>query len=101
MLALVAATAIGSTAGIETDAAAQQYIMAPAPPPRVRREPMPARPSGGAVWTDGYWDYAPGTGYTWTAGRWVPARPGYTYVQPRWERRRGGAWGLVRGFWRR
>ena len=43
----------------------------------------PRPPSKGAIWVPGHWTYA-ATGYSWVAGRYVPARPGHAFVPPRW-----------------
>jgi hypothetical protein len=53
-------------------------------PPAPRYEVMPA-PRAGYVWAPGYWHWD-GRRHVWMAGHWETARPGYRYVQPRWER---------------
>ncbi|NGZ83556.1 YXWGXW repeat-containing protein [Duganella aceris] len=55
------------------------------PPPRYERVPAPRH---GYVWAPGYWDWR-GNRHHWIGGTWVTARPGYVYMQPRWEQRDG------------
>jgi hypothetical protein len=97
ILALVAATAIGSVVGAETDAAAQ-YVAAP--PPALRHDRIPPRPYPDAFWIGGYWTFTP-RGYVWQTGHWEPRRAGFRYVQPRWVHYRRRGWLMQPGYWTR
>lgn len=71
-------------------------IIAPMPPPpRIVEPPPPPRP--GWVWARAYWRWN-GSRYVVRRGHWIPARPGYHYVHPHWERRNDG-WHLHVGVW--
>ncbi|UJB16245.1 hypothetical protein [Xanthomonas translucens] len=65
-----------------------------APPPRFER--VVVRP--GYVWTPGYWHWN-GHRHAWVGGRYVVERPGYVYVDPRWEHR-GPGYRFHDGYWR-
>jgi hypothetical protein len=85
LLAATAATAVTAPAML-TPAAAQVEFnvnIASAPPP-VRYETVPA-PRAGYVWAPGHWQWD-GRRHIWQAGHWEAVRPGYRYVQPRYER---------------
>ena len=59
------------------------YYEVQSPPPAVQVEPVPA-PVTGQVWIPGSYDYRDGQ-YVWNAGRMETVRPGYVYVEPRYE----------------
>lgn len=69
-------------------------IVQQTPPPFVI-EAVGTRP--GQVWVHSYsrWD---GHGFVPVPGHWIPARPGYRYVDARWERYRDG-WHFKPGHW--
>lgn len=102
MRPLMVATAMGLAmlAGVHApDAQARAYVdvdVRVAPPP-VRYERVRVRP--GYVWTPGYWRWN-GRRHVWIGGAYVPARPGYAYVAPRWVSY-GPAWRFRAGHWAR
>jgi len=78
-------------------ASATEWVVRIAPP-AARVEYAPA-PRHGYVWAPGYWDWR-GHRYVWIGGSYVRARPGYSYVAPRWYQHDGG-WAIERGHWDR
>ncbi|HVY38856.1 MAG TPA: hypothetical protein VHM31_13015, partial [Polyangia bacterium] len=56
------------------------------PPPDPIPEYQPPAPGYGYYWVSGYWDWN-GYDWDWNAGYWVPQRPGFIYIGPRfvWE----------------
>jgi hypothetical protein len=66
-------------------------------PPAPIYEPLPA-PRAGFVWSPGYHDWRDGR-YVWLSGQWMPARAGYAWRAPEWQRRGDGAWFLAGGSW--
>lgn len=95
--ALLAAGAIGAVATPLTSVA-QVGVYLNIAPPAVRYEAVPA-PRSGYVWSNGYWQYD-GSQHVWASGDWQPARPGYTYSQPRWVEN-NGRWGYHGSRWDR
>ena len=59
------------------------YIEVQTPPPALQVETVPA-PVTGQVWIPGAYEYKDGQ-YVWMSGHYVPERPGYVYVAPRYE----------------
>jgi hypothetical protein len=118
-LILAAALAAGSLVGVAQAAPAVvagtyyggQTYYGPAPqysydgpsvyvqaaPPAPVYEPVPA-PRAGFVWSPGYHDWRDGR-YVWLSGQWLPARAGYAWRAPEWQRRNDGSWFLVGGTW--
>ena len=72
------------------------YAVSVAPPPPVY-EPMPG-PRAGFVWSPGHYAWR-GDRYVWLSGQWLPARQGYAWQAPEWQRRPDGSWFLVGGNW--
>lgn len=73
--------------------------IAPPPPRRVVHTHRPARPSYEHVWTNGYWAWY-GDRYVWINGCWRRPPVGrFHWVEPRWERRKGG-YIFIEGAWR-
>jgi hypothetical protein len=71
-------------------------------PPTPRHEEIieSEQPGPDYVWTEGYWDGAPGH-YTWVAGRW--GRPPHVYskwMAPHWDKDRDGHYHQIKGEWR-
>jgi hypothetical protein len=95
VIAACAAT-MGAVSMPMTSSAAEVYITAAPPAPRVEVAPAPRR---GHVWVPGYWD-ARGHRHVWVRGHWERERHGYRYVEPRWTEE-GGRWRLERGRWAR
>jgi len=73
-------------------------IVAVAPPPP-QYEVVPA-PRPGHVWAPGHYEWR-GNQHVWVQGRWLPARSGYDYREPRWVQRGNGQWVLVGNNWER
>ncbi|QDE41633.1 hypothetical protein FIV34_10700 [Luteibacter pinisoli] len=65
------------------------------PPPVVEEVEPAGRP--GWVWAHGYWRWN-GHDYESVGGHWERDRPGYHYVHPFWENRKG-KWVLHAGVW--
>ena len=69
------------------------------PPPAVRVEMQPMRPSAGHVWIAGHWAWR-GGGHVWVPGHWsMPPQAGYTWEQARWVNE-GGRYTFYEGHWR-
>ena len=88
LFTLLAATAVFVPAvmapAMFTPAAAEFDVRIDIAPPAPRYEVVPA-PRAGYVWAPGHWQWD-GRHHVWTAGRWEVSRPGYRFVEPRWER---------------
>jgi hypothetical protein len=79
--------------------APQRPIIVDVAPPPPRREMRPPMPAPGHVWIDGYWGWDNGT-QVWIGGQWAaPPQPGYVWMAPRW-RRHGHRWDYNPGYWR-
>lgn len=63
------------------------YVDVAPPPPPVAVRVAPRYPRPGHVWVDGHYSWL-GTQWVWRPGRWVTARPGLVFVQPRYDHRR-------------
>ena len=90
-LTFAALMTLGAAALAPLPSQAQNFslVISNAPPaPRFETVP-PAR--HGYVWAPGYWRWD-GRRHVWVGGTWIRARPGYRYVQPRWERGPRGDW---------
>jgi TonB family protein len=66
------------------------------PPPNVDVIGMPPEP--GYVWMPGYYVHYAKAGYEWNDGQWAPARPGFHWSAPHWDRFRS-KWVFVPGAW--
>jgi hypothetical protein len=78
---------------------AQYTAIVQVAPPAPRYEVVPtARP--GHVWSPGHYEWR-GREYAWVEGRWLSARNGYEYREPRWVQRGNGEWMMVGGNWER
>jgi hypothetical protein len=94
---VLAAVAAIAPASVVTGCYVDTGYFAYTSPPPPRYEVYAYRP--GYVWTNGWWVRSSGR-WVWHGGRYVSARPGYTYVQPRWEHH-GNQDVFVHGGWRR
>lgn len=75
------------------------YVEVAPPPPRVRFEVRPPRPSPGHIWIGGYWGWDNGV-HVWMDGQWAePPQPGYVWASAHW-RRHGHRWAYEPGYWR-
>jgi hypothetical protein len=75
------------------------YVEVAPPPPRVRFEVRPPRPSPGYIWIGGSWGWDNGA-HVWMDGQWAaPPQPGYIWAPARWQRR-GHRWSYQPGYWR-
>src|SRR5438552_14026051 len=86
LFTLLAAAAVTAPMLMAAPAEAQidfNVNIATAPPPP-RYEIVPG-PRAGYVWAPGHWHWD-GHHHVWAAGHWEVVRPGYRYVEPRWER---------------
>jgi len=74
-------------------------IPSPRPPPLVRQQYQPVRPSPAHVWINGHW--APDAdGFAWRPGRWTqPPRDDLAWEPTRWDDR-GGRWVYLPGHFR-
>ncbi len=71
----------------------------PYPPPAAQVEILPPRPSGDALWIDGYWEWT-GTGFAWQRGRWdVSPAPGAYYARATTVRSPNGQLFYYTGRW--
>jgi len=76
-------------------------------PPVLPVYEQPLCPTGGYIWTPGYWAYDnPDVGYYWVPGAWVPApQPGFLWTPPYWGWENGiylfhgGYWGPHIGYY--
>jgi hypothetical protein len=69
------------------------------PPPAMRAEVRPARPSPNHLWIDGHWAWR-GGGHVWVGGYWaLPPAAGYVWEPARWVNE-GGNWVFFEGHWR-
>jgi hypothetical protein len=71
------------------------YVQAMPPDPIY--EEVPAAPSYGFVWIDGYWNWS-GAEWMWLRGRWERPRSGYAWVRPYYDYS-GGRYVYVPGYW--
>lgn len=71
-------------------------IVDQAPPSDPVYEVKPGNRAGHYL-APGYWRWE-GTRHIWTPSRWVPDRPGYSWVPDGWEQR-GNKWHFVKGYW--
>lgn len=79
-------------------------VVAPTPPPPPQSELVPPPPpgSGPVVWQPGHWAYtgAPGSPWSWIAGRYVPPPPGQTtWIPGQWQQDISGSWHWLAGHW--
>jgi hypothetical protein len=65
-----------------------EFAEVPYPPPAIKADEVPKRPSEDAVWLDGEWRWQ-GRRWTWTHGGWITPPEGATFA--RWDTRRKGA----------
>ena len=68
-------------------------------PPAPRREYVRERdrPSPHHLWISGYWGWQGGR-HEWVSGRWeLPPRERARWIEPRWDRRRDGAYIFIEG----
>jgi YXWGXW repeat-containing protein len=92
--------AAGSLTSLVPGVANAQYsaIVSVAPPaPLQERAPAPRE---GFVWAPGHYEWR-GDQYVWVRGRWLEARSGYEYREPRWVQRANGEWYMVGNNWER
>jgi len=89
----------GTIYGSQTEATTNVVVQdVPAPPPP-QPEVIVVQPSPAAVWIPGFWAYE-GRSYVWVSGYWAVPPPHHRhFVQPHWERDRGG-YVYIRGYWR-
>ncbi len=74
-------------------------VLSAPPPPRRHHSHRVPRPSYEHVWIDGYWGWHGGR-HVWIDGCWRRPPHGHRHwVQPRWERRKGG-YLFIEGRWR-
>jgi hypothetical protein len=102
--ALATAAAVTSTPasaytsiGVQIGLPAPVYVAPPPPPPAVVYQAAPVRP--GQLWVAGHWEWQ-GNGHVWVPGRYLRARAGYHYQQPRWQQH-GERWAYYGGGWSR
>lgn len=70
------------------------------PPPRHEVIVERDRPGPDFVWTEGYWDGAPGH-YVWVGGHWNrPPHPHTRWFAPHWEKDHDGHFHQIKGEWR-
>jgi hypothetical protein len=74
--------------------AADSFPTEPPPPNQAERVPPPQL---GQVWDAGHWDWN-GHAYSWRRGSWRDARPGFHWVDDKWEQM-GDQWHHVAGHW--
>jgi hypothetical protein len=81
-----------------TAMAQSTVVIAPAAPPAVRTEIIPAAPSTDVVWQPGHWVWN-GAQYAWVSGVYVARpRPQVAWVPGHWDQGPNG-WTWVDGFW--
>lgn len=74
-------------------------VIVKAPPPAVRIEVVPARPSPRHFWVAGFWSWE-ADGYVWVTGTWIlPPEPAAVWVAPRFESRSGVSV-FISGYWK-
>jgi hypothetical protein len=97
---LCAIVAAGSLMSLVPGVASAQYtaIVSVAPPAPMHEAIPPAR--HGYVWAPGHYEWR-GNQYVWVRGRWLEARDGYEYREPRWVQRGNGQWVMVGNTWER
>jgi hypothetical protein len=81
---------------LNTGCAPKAVYVKPAPP-HAKREVVPPRPNGRAVWMNGHWEWA-GRHYVWVAGHWELRPKGSAWVPGHWRRTPHG-WKWARGRW--
>ena len=96
--------AVCAAIGLAQAASAQQYYgpesLAPAPPPAVREEVVPAPLAPGqATWMPGHYEWN-GRAYFWVGGHYIEQPVGLYWEPGRWVAR-GGQWVWIGGHWRR
>ncbi|MBV8313878.1 MAG: YXWGXW repeat-containing protein [Planctomycetaceae bacterium] len=70
-----------------------------APPPPIIERPGVNRPSPGAPWIEGYWQWDPAQqDFVWVSGTWRVPPPGRFWVNGYWKRNDLG-WYRVPGYW--
>jgi hypothetical protein len=64
-----------------------EFAEVPYPPPAIKADEVPPRPSSESVWLDGEWRWQ-GRRWTWTRGGWLTPPADSTFA--RWDTRRKG-----------
>lgn len=90
----LAVVIFSATTSLQQASASEQNILQPPPEPVYEVDPG-ERP--GFILSPGYWRWN-GTHHVWVRSRWIPARPGYSWIPDRWEQQ-GNEWHFSAGHW--
>lgn len=91
MIALCCGALVGCAAPLPTPARSAHretdFAEVPFPPPAIRGDKIPKRPTAASVWLDGEWRWQ-GRRWIWVSGSWVTPPEGARFA--RWDTRRSG-----------